>query len=158
MRRFRFKQIDVFTTAPFTGNPAAVFLDGNHLTTEEMQAIAQEMNLSETVFVLPPTVPNADYRARFFSPRNELPFAGHPTLATAYAVISDGNLFNQQIPEVIYQECGIGTVAVLVEQQSSGLFFLMKQATPLCINVDISKQQCATMLGCTDTDVMNYPA
>lgn len=77
-----FKQVDVFTNMPFTGNPVAVVLNGDKLSTEQMQAI------SETTFVCAPSDPQADYRLRIFTPRNELPFAGHPTIGSASAVLS----------------------------------------------------------------------
>jgi Phenazine biosynthesis-like protein len=75
-----FSQVDVFTTTPYGGNPVAVVLDGQRLTTHEMQRFAHWTNLSETTFVLPPTAPGADYQVRIFTPVDELPFAGHPTL------------------------------------------------------------------------------
>jgi PhzF family phenazine biosynthesis protein len=158
MKRVRFKQIDVFTTEPFTGNPAGVVLDATNLTDEQMQAIALEMNLSETTFVLPATVPNADYRVRFFSPRSELPFAGHPTLATVLAVIEEGQVFQKEIPQLVLQECGIGVVPVVVEQQQGNhLFFLMDQAPPHWISMDISKLECAAMLGCENDEIIDIP-
>ncbi|MFT8360690.1 MAG: PhzF family phenazine biosynthesis isomerase [Liquorilactobacillus satsumensis] len=85
-----FKQIDVFTQAAFKGNPVAVVLDGNQLNTQQMQQIANWIHLSETTFVCFPTNPQADYRLRIFSPQNELPFAGHPTIGSAYAVLKSG--------------------------------------------------------------------
>ncbi|MER5753400.1 PhzF family phenazine biosynthesis isomerase [Streptomyces sp. NPDC002088] len=71
-----FAQVDVFSTSPCSGNPVAVVLDGTDLSDEEMQRLARWTNLSETTFVLPPTVPEADYRLRIFTPGGELPFAG----------------------------------------------------------------------------------
>jgi PhzF family phenazine biosynthesis protein len=78
MRR-PFSQVDVFTTTPYAGNRVAVVLDGEGLTTGQMQRFANWTNLSETTFVLAPTSPDADYRVRIFTPLAELPFAGHPT-------------------------------------------------------------------------------
>ena len=86
----RFKQVDVFTQKPFFGNPVAVVLDAQELTTEEMQRIAAWTNLSETTFVLPASAKQADYRLRIFSPKQELPFAGHPSIGSAHAVIESG--------------------------------------------------------------------
>lgn len=85
-----FKQVDVFTDVPFKGNPVAVVLDGDGLTTAQMQSIANWTNLSETTFVCAPTQAVADYRLRIFTPRSELPFAGHPTLGSAWAVLQHG--------------------------------------------------------------------
>lgn len=86
MRGRKFSQVDVFTKVAFKGNPVAVVLDGDGLTDAEMQAFANWTNLSETTFVLPPSDPAADYRVRIFTPKAELPFAGHPTLGTAEVV------------------------------------------------------------------------
>jgi trans-2,3-dihydro-3-hydroxyanthranilate isomerase len=86
-RRFSFVQLDVFSSRPFEGNPLAVFLDGRGLSDQEMQALAREMNLSETTFILPrePSVERErGVRVRIFTVQEELPFAGHPTLGTAF--------------------------------------------------------------------------
>ena len=91
-RRFSMLTVDVFSERPLAGNPLAVFLDGGDLADAEMQAIAREMNLSETTFVLPAEVAGADYRVRIFTPKSELPFAGHPTLGTAFALLESGRI------------------------------------------------------------------
>lgn len=85
---FDFVQVDAFTNRPLYGNPAAVVFDADEISGETMQRIAREMNLSETVFILKPTSSAADYRVRIFTPMNELPFAGHPTIAAAPCVTS----------------------------------------------------------------------
>jgi trans-2,3-dihydro-3-hydroxyanthranilate isomerase len=89
MRTYRFFQVDVFATEPFMGNPLAVFPEAEGLTASEMQAIAREMNLSETTFVLPPEA-GGDVRVRIFTPGNELPFAGHPSVGTACVAVRLG--------------------------------------------------------------------
>lgn len=108
----RFAQVDVFTAVPLMGNPVAVVLDGEGLTTEQMQAMAAWTNLSETTFVLPPSQAGADYRVRIFTPKAELPFAGHPTLGTAHAVIEAGIA----VPKDgrLVQECAVGLVELTV--------------------------------------------
>src|SRR5262245_24863378 len=90
MRKAAFQQVDVFTAAPFKGNPVAVVFDGDRISQEEMQSIARWTNLSETTFVCSPTHADADYRLRIFTPRSELPFAGHPTVGSAHAVLRHG--------------------------------------------------------------------
>jgi PhzF family phenazine biosynthesis protein len=152
-----FYQVDVFTVKPLSGNPAAVVFGGAALEAAKMQAIAGEMNLSETVFVLPPSGAEADYRVRIFTPRNELPFAGHPTIATAHAVIEEGRVFNGRVPPSIRQECGIGIVPVSVQKKDSGLFFLMTQAQPQWLPVNLTKANCAAMLGCREEDLLAAP-
>ncbi|WP_228534933.1 PhzF family phenazine biosynthesis protein [Noviherbaspirillum malthae] len=104
----RFKQVDVFTTVPYQGNPVAVVLDGDGLTTEQMQAIARWTNLSETTFVCAPTLPQADYLLRIFCPGSELPFAGHPTIGSAHAMLTSG--YAPRRPGELVQECGVGLV------------------------------------------------
>src|SRR5258705_2834952 len=89
MPALRFKQVDVFTARSFFGNPVAVVLDAAGLDTETMQRIAMWTNLSETSFSVPPSV-DADYHVRIFTPQDELPFAGHPTVGTAHAVLEAG--------------------------------------------------------------------
>src|ERR1700746_3864273 len=80
-----FVQVDVFAAGPYLGNPVAVVLNAEGLSTEAMQRFAHWTNLSETTFVLPPTRAEAEYRVRIFTPTLELPFAGHPTLGAGHA-------------------------------------------------------------------------
>ena len=108
MRR-RFSEVDVFATTPYSGNPVAVVLDGEGLSTGEMQRFAHWTNLSETTYVLPPTVDDADYRVRIFTPVAELPFAGHPTLGTCHAWLADNGAGDH---DVVVQECAAGLVPV----------------------------------------------
>ena len=102
-----FKQVDVFTAVPYLGNPLAVVLDGQGLSTEEMQHFTNWTNLSEATFLLPPTQAGADYRVRIFCPGRELPFAGHPTLGSCHAWLQAGG---QPAGQYVVQECGIGLV------------------------------------------------
>lgn len=118
MRQYRFLQLDVFTDRIFSGNPLAVFPQAEGLTDEEMQQVAREMNLSETVFVLPPRDENALRRLRIFTPARELPFAGHPVVGTWNALAREGIV---PAPgggagwSSIKQEVGIGVLPVDVE-------------------------------------------
>jgi PhzF family phenazine biosynthesis protein len=105
-----FRQVDVFTSTPYRGNPVAVVLDATNLSTEQMQRFANWTNLSETTFVLPPTVAGADYHVRIFTPTLELPFAGHPTLGTCHAWLLAREDARQL--EVVVQQCAVGLVAV----------------------------------------------
>lgn len=105
-----FRQVDVFTTTPYHGNPVAVVLDAEGLTAPEMQRFAHWTNLSETTFVVPPTTPDADYRVRIFTPTAELPFAGHPTLGTCHAWLAAGG--TPRRPDRVVQECAAGLVPV----------------------------------------------
>jgi PhzF family phenazine biosynthesis protein len=114
-----FTQIDVFTTIPYTGNPVAVVLNGDGLTTEDMQRFANWTNLSETTFVLPSTDAQADYRVRIFTPALELPFAGHPTLGTCHAWLEAGG--TPKGGDTIFQECAAGLIPL--RRSASGLAF-----------------------------------
>jgi PhzF family phenazine biosynthesis protein len=114
-----FQQVDVFTTTPYLGNPVAVVLDAGGLTEPDMQRFARWTNLSETTFVLPPADAGADYRVRIFTPSQELPFAGHPTLGTCHAWLSAGGTPSHR--GVIVQECGAGLIRV--RQAADGLAF-----------------------------------
>jgi len=113
MRPIPFQQVDVFTRVPFRGNPVAVILDGSGFSTAQMQAIANWTNLSETTFVGPPTDPAADYRLRIFTPHAELPFAGHPTIGSAHAMLRAGHVPKRT--GLLVQECGKGLVELRVD-------------------------------------------
>lgn len=114
----RFPQVDVFTDTPYGGNPVAVVLDGQGLSTDEMLRITRWTNLSEATFVLPPTSPEADYRVRIFTSAEstatrlsaEPPFAGHPTLGTCHAWLEAGGV--PRAKQTIVQECGAGNVRI----------------------------------------------
>ena len=109
----RYLEIDVFTLRPFHGNPLAVIIDAEGLNAVAMQRIAAWTNLSETVFLLPPTTSAADYRVRIFTPRQELPFAGHPSVGAAYAAIMAGRMDDG--PGSRTQECAAGLLPVRIE-------------------------------------------
>jgi trans-2,3-dihydro-3-hydroxyanthranilate isomerase len=110
MKEYRFIQVDVFTDRPFGGNPLAVFPEAEGLTTEEMQRLAREMNLSETTFVLPPQVPEADFKVRIFTPVTELPFAGHPVVGTHWVLAYLGRVdLREPVTQVCF-ELGVGVL------------------------------------------------
>ncbi|MEO8458092.1 MAG: PhzF family phenazine biosynthesis protein [Chloroflexota bacterium] len=110
-RAYPFRQVDAFTSRPFYGNPVAVIFDADDLSDDQMQMIARWTNLSETTFFQQPS-PNsgADYRLRIFTPANELPFAGHPTIGSAHAYIERGGA--RLDPSVMRMECGAGVLAL----------------------------------------------
>ncbi|WP_233828966.1 PhzF family phenazine biosynthesis protein [Paraburkholderia sp. ZP32-5] len=114
----RFKQVDVFTSTPFKGNPLAVVFDADALDTTQMQAIARWTNLSETTFLLKPGDAAADYRVRIFTPGGELPFAGHPTLGTAHALLDSG--YQPKQAGKLIQQCGVGLVELEALDSSGG--------------------------------------
>jgi len=109
--KLSFKQVDVFTDRPFLGNPVAVVIGADGLDTHTMQRIACWTNLSETTFLLKSEA--ADYRLRIFTPRQELPFAGHPTIGSAHAAFDSGFVSRKKF---LKQECGAGVIDLSVEE------------------------------------------
>jgi len=110
MSTLAYEIVDVFTDRPFAGNPLAVVFGAEDLATGQLQALAREFNLSETVFVLSPTVGGATYRVRIFTPERELPFAGHPSVGAAVTASRRGWF----PPGTVVQECGAGLLPVEV--------------------------------------------
>jgi trans-2,3-dihydro-3-hydroxyanthranilate isomerase len=116
--------VDVFTDVPLEGNPVAVFMDGEGLSTETMQRAARELNLSETVFLLPGE-DGAHHRARIFTPTVELPFAGHPVLGTAFLIAK------RQSIDTVLLLTGMGVVSVSLQRRAGALVFgEMQQPLP----------------------------
>ena len=144
-----FRQVDVFTTTPYTGNPVAVVLEADGLSADQMQRFANWTNLSETTFVLPPSAPGADYLVRIFTPQAELPFAGHPTLGTCHAWLShDG----PAQAEVVVQQCAAGLIPV--RRTADGLAFA---APPLVRSGPAEEslvRRLASMLGIDRADIL----
>ncbi|EGW30552.1 uncharacterized protein SPAPADRAFT_63392 [Spathaspora passalidarum NRRL Y-27907] len=135
-----FKQVDVFTSVKYKGNAVAVLFDADNLSTEEMQAIARWTNLSETTFVVKATQEGADYRVRIFTPGCELPFAGHPTLGTAYALLEEGRIAPHD--GKVIQECDAGLVEITVtgEDSSRELSFKLPYFRMTPISTEVVKQ------------------
>jgi trans-2,3-dihydro-3-hydroxyanthranilate isomerase len=124
MSRFRYVVVDVFTDTPLQGNQVAVFTDAREIPEERLQQLALEVNFSETTFVYPPEA-DGHVRMRIFTPATELPFAGHPTLGTAFALAGPLQLV------VIRFETGSGTVPVVLEREGARISFgRMQQPTP----------------------------
>lgn len=136
-----FKQVDVFTSKPFKGNPVAVINclnvdDKNQLTDKQLQDIATWTNLSETTFLFKPKDPQNDYYLRIFTPKNELPFAGHPTVGSSKAFMEFTN--KDQTDCIIRQECGVGIVQLTVKDGKSS--FKAEQTTMKSIDQDTIEQ------------------
>jgi len=147
--------VDVFAAAPFAGNQLAVVLGGDHLSTRQMQAIAREFNLSETTFPVRRTAEDeaagADYRVRIFTASDELPFAGHPTLGTAWVLALEGSIR----PGSRLQACGAGLIAVDVPADPGGRVEL--RAVPRDHAVELSRDEtvrCAASVGLRADDIV----
>ncbi|GCE30023.1 phenazine biosynthesis protein PhzF [Dictyobacter alpinus] len=130
MKQLHYSLVDVFTNQPFGGNQLAVFSDARGLTPETMQALAKELNLSESAFVLPAQSAAADYRVRFFTPAIELPMAGHPTIGTAFVLANEGIIpFTEPETTIAFEE-GVGVVPVTLSARA-GQPDLIRMRQPL---------------------------
>jgi trans-2,3-dihydro-3-hydroxyanthranilate isomerase len=135
MTRFEYRLVDVFTDKAFAGNPLAVFREPGKLDPAQMQAIAKELHLSETTFVVPPEK-GGDHRVRIFTPGSEMPFAGHPTLGTTY-VLAEGKDATMRLEE------GVGVIRVTVRDG----FVQMDQPLPTFSGTTITRKTAAEALG-----------
>jgi trans-2,3-dihydro-3-hydroxyanthranilate isomerase len=151
MRRYSYVHVDVFTHARFGGNQLAVFTDGRGLSDTEMQSIAREMNFAETTFVLPPEDPAHDARVRIFTTVLELPFAGHPTVGTAWVLGRDRDR------TAVTLELGVGPIPVSVdaseEMEGSAT---MRQPLPEFHRPELSRLETAALLGMEPGDLGDY--
>ena len=130
-KRYRFITADVFTDRMFGGNQLAVFTDGRGLDAATMQAITREMNLSETVFVLPPETAGGTRRLRIFTPGKELPFAGHPTVGSAFVLTAIGEVpLDGELTRLVFEE-GVGPVEVMVRAEADRPVFAELSAAKL---------------------------
>lgn len=158
-RRVAFRQVDAFTDQPFAGNPAAIVLDATGLTDDEMQAIAREMNLSETAFTLPPTRPDAFRRVRFFTPQAEVDLCGHATVATFFTLAELGILRPAPTPAgnpiaVAVMEANAGLLPVEVHWESGRpATVMMGQAAPQFRPFEGDRAALAGILGLDSADL-----
>lgn len=154
MRRYRFKQVDVFTDKPLAGNPLAVVLDAQALSKNEMQMIAKEFNLSETTFVLPASKPKADYRVRIFTPSMEIPFAGHPSIGTAYVLAEEGVLSLRGPSTTVHQQLEVGVLPVNIYRRRRRIErIVMDQAKPRFGRLFKGVRKIAAAAGVTVRDI-----
>lgn len=152
----RFTTLDVFTDKPYTGNPLAVLCDQPELSTERMQAIAQEFNLSETVFIVPARDPRALRRLRIFTPVSELPFAGHPTIGAAHTLVTAGIAKISGEQGTFTLELGVGLVPINVTRRKDAAPFIQLTTArlPESQGTAPSAQALARMLGLQERDIV----
>jgi trans-2,3-dihydro-3-hydroxyanthranilate isomerase len=141
---------DVFSDRAYAGNQLAVVFDGQELTTAQMQAIALEFNFSETVFVLPAAAPGADYLARIFTPAEELPFAGHPTIGAAIAAVESGRVAADG--GTVVQECAAGLIHVSVDGGTAKL-----TSTVIAVGPELDPKTAAAAIGLDAAKVLGTP-
>ena len=151
-----FLHYDVFTTEPLTGNQLAVFLDGRGLPTERMQALAREMNFSESTFILPSELAGTDVRMRIFTPASEMPMAGHPTIGSTFALAHAG-VIGPGTERFVFG-LGVGPVPVDLEWHGSRLRFAwMTQLNPEFGAVVDARDAVAAALGLSAADLADLP-
>jgi trans-2,3-dihydro-3-hydroxyanthranilate isomerase len=154
MRRLHYHRVDVFTDRAFGGNPLAVFTNGRGLSTETMQAIAKEFNLSETTFVVPPDDAAHDWRVRIFTPGSELPMAGHPTVGTSFVLAREHLIRRDERETTIVLEEGVGPVPVRIEfREGEPSFAEMRQPLPTFGPRLTDLRSVAAMLSLEESDV-----
>lgn len=146
---YRFYTLDVFCDRPFGGNPLAVFPEATGLSGAQMQTLTRELNLSETVFVLPPETPQGTRRVRIFTPGQEIPFAGHPTVGTAFLLAALGQVPVQGAEGTIILEEGVGPVPVVIQAEADRptASFLQVTQAPQQWPVDLSSADFGQILG-----------
>ncbi|MBM6618094.1 PhzF family phenazine biosynthesis protein [Bacillus suaedaesalsae] len=154
MKTLNYYLLDVFTNEPFGGNQLAVFMDGQGLSTAQMQTIAKELNLSETVFLLPPELSTSSYKLRIFTPKTELPFAGHPTIGTAYLLATLGLVKTTAGYNEIKLEENVGQITVHIYAENEKVIKVdMLQPIPQKVNKDINNKTMAALLSINEDDI-----
>jgi trans-2,3-dihydro-3-hydroxyanthranilate isomerase len=144
--------VDVFAEKPLAGNQLAVVLDAEDIAADEMQRIAKEMNLSETTFVLPPRDPANAARVRIFTPASEVPFAGHPTVGTAWVLATEGLVPGGSLEFVLEEE--VGPVPVRGVKAEGGLDFWMRHPALSFGPVERRRAQAADSVGLSEEDLL----
>jgi trans-2,3-dihydro-3-hydroxyanthranilate isomerase len=153
MSQYRYYTCDVFTDRPFGGNPLAVLTEAGQLDDGAMQAIAREFNFSETSFVCPPSDPRYTARLRIFTPGGELPFAGHPTVGTAFVLASIGAIPGAS--EIVFEE-GVGPIPVRIERSGGQIVrcTLTAAQAPQKVATINQRVRLAAMLGLRAADLV----
>ncbi len=150
-RSYRYRVVDVFTTQPLEGNPLAVFPEASGLDDVTMQKIAREMNLSETVFVVPATRASLAAGVRIFTPTRELPFAGHPTVGTSFVLLDEGTVPAGTKQFVLEEK--VGPVPIRVETGERPLIWLT--TPPISYGRTYDRLRCAQALGVAAHDLLD---
>ncbi len=156
MREYRYLHYDVFTDRPLEGNQLAVFPEPAGLTTEDMQRVAREMNFSESTFIFPPETPDTDVRMRIFTPGEELPMAGHPTIGSTFALVVEGAIANGR--ERFVFGLGLGPTPVTLAWKGDELDFAwMTQKLPAFEGRVTDRSAFAASLGVERSDLLDAP-
>ncbi|MGE7988170.1 PhzF family phenazine biosynthesis protein [Lysinibacillus fusiformis] len=156
-KKVEFFYVDAFTTETFGGNPAGVIPNAENLTDEDMQKIANELNLSETAFLLPTSNADANYKIKYFTPTKEVDFCGHATLGTAWLMATKCNWMDKDDKVVFESNIGLIPVKWLMENNQLTRVS-MTQVRPQVKSIDISPAVVANLVGIHETDIDDrYP-
>lgn len=150
---FPFYVVNAFASHPFQGNPAAVFPSADGLSDEQMQAVAKQMNLVETVFITSPTVNDADFRLRFFTPKKELPVAGHPTIA-AWSALAIGKHIELSARKEFRQQTLKGIQTIMFEGTNDSFKVLMQHPEPRFLGIIENRTQVAEVFSISEDDLL----
>ena len=156
MKTYPFMQVDAFTERPLAGNPCAIFFEADDLSPEIMLSIAKEMNLSESSFVMDSEI--ADFRARYFTPAEEIPLAGHPTIATTFALVDSGRLRLTGDSTKFTLELQVGPIPIEILSENGRMTqIIMTQKKPQFLNI-IDPEEAMPVFGLTPNDLIpNVP-
>lgn len=146
MKKIRVYHIDAFTKNPFEGNPAGVVPDASHLTVTQMQQIANELNLPESAFLLPPTIPKADFRVRYFTPQEEINFCGHATVGSAWLLATEYG-WAEKADRIIF-ETNVGLIPVEWNKNENKITMVtMTQVSPKVKEIELDHLEIANLVG-----------
>jgi trans-2,3-dihydro-3-hydroxyanthranilate isomerase len=155
--RLQFQTVDVFTATQFVGNPLAVVLNAEGLSTGQMQAIAAEFNLAETTFILPPRDAAHTAEVRIFTPRIEVPFAGHPNVGTAFVLARAGTSYGRPIGGdrfVFEEKAGLVPIEIL-RDGATAVGAKLASPQPLAVGAEIAGELVASACGISPADIEN---
>jgi len=150
---YQYYTCDVFTDKPFGGNQLAVITDARGLTTEQMQQIAREFNYSESTFVFPPEKGHTK-KVRIFTPAQEVPFAGHPNIGTAFVLASRGELGEFEKTEIVFEEKA-GSVPIAIEKKNDKISCELKAPQNLSIGIKVPLEMVAKALSLNEEDIVS---
>lgn len=151
MAKYEFTWVDAFTTVPFSGNACAVLFDTDSLSDAQRLTIAAEMNLSETAFVV--SSDKADFGARYFTPLEEIPLAGHPTIATIHALVASGRIKRESIPTTVTLELKAGVISIELLSSGSGFKIIMSQKKPTFLS-EHDPRRITSLFSLTEADLL----
>ncbi len=153
--KIEFTTVDVFTDRKFGGNPLAVIPDATGLSTEQMQSIAAEFNLAETTFVLPPQDPAHTAHVRIFTPKAEMPFAGHPNVGTAFVLAQEGECHGRKIAgdRLVFEEKAGLVPLDLTREQGAVVAARLAAPQKLALGDEIAPEITATMCGLETSEI-----